>query len=248
MKCSGITDKGNFRADNQDCFIIEKCDNAKSYVVALCDGMGGANAGGIASNLTNKAFVNYVYSKVLARAKSRIDYNKLLCDACDEVNGVAFEYSHFDDSYAGMGTTLVGGVVKQTGEIYLVNVGDSRGYLIYDGMTRIRQVTRDHSLVQDLCDAGVITPEEARYHPRKNVITRAIGADSDITPDYFEFSMHIGDVLLLCSDGLSNTLTDEEILLTIRKAPTPEEMCSNLLEEALRKEAKDNITVLAVMR
>jgi len=248
MKCFGLTDKGSVRTANQDCFLIQECERAESTIVALCDGMGGAQAGEIASQLSNKCFTKYIYDRLITHAGSRTAYELILKCACEEANGVAYEYSRFDDSYEGMGTTLVGGVVKQSGEVHLVNVGDSRAYHISDGRSKIKQITKDHSLVERLIEVGAITREMAKTHPQRNVITRAIGSDNKIESDYFTLTLKSDDILLLCSDGLSNTIPDDEILSFCTQYPDPEVLCGKLIEEALNRNARDNVTVLAVMR
>ena len=169
-------------------------------------------------------------------------------DACAEANGVAYEYSHFDEDFDGMGTTIVGGVIKNNGNGHIINVGDSRAYLISRRSNNIRQITRDHSLVGELVEAGAITPEQARNHPRKNVITRALGSEAQVKCDYFNFSLQGGDILLLCSDGLSNIVSDLEMLEYAREFPEPEELCRSLMSKALNRGAKDNVTIVAVMR
>ena len=210
--------------------------------------MGGAKAGGLASQLANKAFVAYIYSKLTSRVKRPIDYARVLQDACTEANGVAFEYSQFDEAYNGMGTTIVGGVVKNNGNGYIINVGDSRAYHISRRFHMIAQITRDHSLVEDLVEYGAITKEQARSHPQKNVITRALGSESEIDADYYEFIMQSGDILLLCSDGLSNIVTDDEMLEYAELYPEPELLCRSLMSKALNRGAKDNVTVVAIAR
>ena len=248
MKSFGLTDKGKVRKDNQDSFIIEKCDAKDCLVVALCDGMGGAKAGGLASQLSNKAFVSYIYAKLTSRVNRALDFQKILKDACAEANGVAYEYSQFDEEYNGMGTTIVGGVVKSNGNGYIINVGDSRAYHISRRLNIITQITRDHSLVEDLVEFGAITKEQAKTHPQRNVITRALGSDAQVEADYFTFSLQGGDFLLLCSDGLSNIVSDEEILTYAREYPDPELLCRSLMSKALNRGARDNVTVLAVMK
>lgn len=248
MKSFGLTDKGKVRKDNQDSFIIEKCDAKDCLVVALCDGMGGAKAGGLASQLSNKAFVSYIYAKLTSRVNRALDFQKILRDACAEANGVAFEYSQFDEEYNGMGTTIVGGVVKSNGNGYIINVGDSRAYHISRRLDCITQITRDHSLVEDLVEYGAITKEQAKTHPQRNVITRALGSEEKVDSDYFEFTLHGGDFLLLCSDGLSNIVSDEEILEYAREYPEPELLCRSLMSKALNRGAGDNVTILAVMK
>jgi len=246
MKSFGLTDKGAVRQDNQDSFILEKCRN--TLIVALCDGMGGARAGGLASQLSNKAFVAYIYEKLNARPGRAVDYREMLQRACSDANGVAYEYSHFSEEFSGMGTTIVGGVLKPNGKGYLINIGDSRAYCITRRGECVTQITRDHSLVEDLVELGAITREQARTHPRRNVITRALGTDTEVEADYFELELQLGDVLLLCSDGLSNTLTDEELRACAETCPEPEALCRSLMQTALERGARDNVTVVAVIR
>ena len=248
MKSFGLTDKGAIRKDNQDCFILEKCDTKNCLIAALCDGMGGAKAGGIASQLSNKAFVSYIYTKLSSRLARSVDYKKILEDACAEANGVSYEYSHFGDEFDGMGTTIVGGVIKNNGNGHIINVGDSRAYLISRRGSSIRQITRDHSLVEELMEAGAITAEQARSHPQKNIITRALGSDARVECDYFTFTLSNGDILLMCSDGLSNIVSDLEMLECAKEFHEPEPLCRALMSKALNRGARDNVTILAVMR
>lgn len=248
MKSFGITDKGKVRKDNQDSFIIEKCEAKDSLIVALCDGMGGAKAGGLASKLSNKAFVSEIYAKLTSRVHKVIDYKRVLQDACSEANGVAYEYSQFDEAYNGMGTTIVGGVIKSSGSGHIINVGDSRAYHISRRSKTIYQITRDHSLVEDLLEFGAITKEQAKVHPQRNVITRALGSEAEVESDYFEFTLQPGDVLLLCSDGLSSIVNDLEMLEYALEYHDPELLCRALMSKALNRGARDNVTVVAVIR
>lgn len=248
MRSFGLTDKGKVRKDNQDSFIIERCVAKDCLIVALCDGMGGAKAGGLASQLSNKAFVQYVYAKLTSRVNRVLDFNRILVDACSEANGVSYEYSQFDEAYNGMGTTIVGGVIKDNGNGYIINVGDSRAYHISRKTNSIYQITKDHSLVEELVEFGAITKEEAKTHPQRNVITRALGSEPDVEADYFEFHLHRGDVLLLCSDGLSNMVTDLEMLDYVKEYQEPELICRALMSKALIRGAGDNVTIIVVSR
>lgn len=248
MKCFGLTDKGRVRKDNQDSFIIEKCEVKNCLIVGLCDGMGGAKAGGLASQLSNKAFVDFVYGKLTSRVERVQNYKDMLQSACDEANGVSYEYSKFDEAYNGMGTTIVGGVIKNSGKAHIINVGDSRAYHISRKSSSIYQITRDHSLVEELVEFGAITKEQAKTHPQRNVITRALGSEAKVESDYFELSMRLGDCILFCSDGLSNTLSDQELLEYAMRFPEPELLCRELMDEALLRGARDNVTVVAVMK
>ena len=246
MKSFGLTDKGMVRADNQDSFIIEKLRTRDCLIVALCDGMGGAKAGGLASQIANRAFVSSVFGRLSARNNRPVDYERMLRDACREANDVAYEYSQFSEEFNGMGTTIVGGVIKSNGIGHIINVGDSRAYLISRRNDSISQITRDHSLVEDLLEHGVITPEQVKTHPQRNVITRAVGTDAQVEADYFHFELGIGDILLLCSDGLSNTISDEEMLEEAKSHREPEDLCRRLMDLALSRGARDNVTVVAV--
>ena len=214
----------------------------------LCDGMGGAKAGGVASHMTNRAFVSLVFERLRASEGKNCDFRSILLSACQEANGVAYEYSHFSEEFNGMGTTLVGGVIKADGNGYIINVGDSRAYLLSPRKGSIRQITRDHSLVEELVRFGAITPEQAREHPKRNVITRAMGTDAKVEADYFSFQLSRGEMLLLCSDGLSNTMSDAEMLEQAKTYRQPEALCRRLMELALERGARDNVTVVAVGR
>ena len=248
MKSFALTDKGVVRSDNQDSFIIEKLVSKDTTIIALCDGMGGAKAGGLASQISNNAFVSYIYGKLTSRLNKPLDYKKILTDACIEANGVSYEYSKFDEAYNGMGTTIVGGVIKGNGNGYIINVGDSRAYHISKRNDSITQITRDHSLVEELLEFGAITREQAKVHPQRNVITRALGSDEAVEPDYFEVNLQHGDFLILCSDGLSNIVSDLEMLEYSKEYPDPELLCQSLMRKALNRGARDNVTVLAVMK
>ena len=178
MNSFGLTDKGVVRKDNQDCFIIERCEAQNCLVLALCDGMGGAKAGGVASQLSNKAFVSHLYGRLTARVKKRFDYEQMLQEACSEANGVSFEYSQFDEAFNGMGTTLVGGILKYDGNGYIINVGDSRAYLISRRHRQITQITRDHSLVEELLECA--TAGAALDMKMQNIRRQITGGTSHI--------------------------------------------------------------------
>lgn len=248
MKSFGLTDKGTVRQENQDCFLLEKCPERECLIAVLCDGMGGAKAGGLASRLSNRAFASKVFEKLRAQTGRGVNYREILQGACSETNGVAYAYSHFSEEYEGMGTTMVAAVIKSNGNGHIINVGDSRAYHISPRHATIQQITRDHSLVEELVRFGAITPAEAKDHPKRNVITRALGTEAGVDSDYFSCKLARGDVLLLCSDGLSNTVADWEMLKAARQHRDPEKLCRSLMELALTREARDNVTVVAVIR
>lgn len=248
MKSFGLTDKGPIRSENQDCFLLELCPEKACLIAVLCDGMGGAKAGGVASQLCVKAFVSKVFEKLIALSDKSVDYRGLLQSACSETNGVVYAYSRFSEEFNGMGTTLVGGIMSSNGNGYIINIGDSRAYQISPLKKSIRQITRDHSLVEELVRFGAITREEAKTHPNRNVITRALGTEERTDSDYFSFHLKAGEFLLLCSDGLSNTVSDEEMLEQASMARDPEDLCRKLMDLALRREVRDNVTVVVVSK
>jgi protein phosphatase len=248
MNCFGLTDPGKTRTENQDSFLIENCEKASCVILALCDGMGGANAGGLASQLSCKAFVNYVYNHLTNYSNRPSDYPRIMREACEEANGVAFAYSQFGDNLTGMGTTMVAAIMRRNGSGYVLNVGDSRAYQILKRYDTIIQITRDHSLVEDLVEYGAITKEQAKNHPQRNIITRALGSEADVEADYYEINLAAGDILILCSDGLSNIVSDEEMLDYAVEYPEPEILCRALMSKALNRGARDNVTVVVVKR
>lgn len=239
MKSYTITDVGKVRSENQDCVRFVQNLMPSFGIIALCDGMGGAKAGSVASGEALSAFTEKL-TEFLLDKKSRkklIDRTRL---AAEYANEVVYESAATNEEYYGMGTTLVAAVVRGR-QCAVVNVGDSRAYLIADG--EITQITNDHSFVADMVKRGSITLEQARNHPRKNVITRALGVEPEVECDVFSPSFKKNNILLLCSDGLSNTLTDEEILEIILRYKSLEDMGKDLLDLALTRGAPDNVTV-----
>jgi PPM family protein phosphatase len=239
----GITDKGKVRSENQDSYIIENCDKRKCVIAVICDGMGGAKAGDIASRLASKEFVSRVFEALAAPRLLVGNQEKLLRDSCADANGVVYEYSRFDAAYDGMGTTLVGGIITSR-KAQLINVGDSRAY--YLSKSGISQISRDHSYVEELVAMGAITRQEAEHHPKKNIITRALGVDASVEADYYECSLHKGDGILLCSDGLSNMVSDKEIHDYFCEKSSPADVCSGLMELALARRARDNVSIVLI--
>ena len=243
MRSFGITDKGKVRSENQDSYIIENCGKRKSVVAVICDGMGGAKAGDLASRLSSKEFVSRIFEARVAPRFFIGSQEKLLRESCADANGVVYEYSRFDADYNGMGTTLVGGIITRR-KAFLVNVGDSRAYHL--SKAGIRQISRDHSYVEELVNMGAITREEAANHRKKNIITRALGVDRSVECDYYECPLRVGEGILLCSDGLSNMVSDKEIHECFLTYSSPEEVCNKLMTFALERGARDNVTVVLV--
>ena len=232
MNVWGLTDRGTVRDQNQDAFF--KWTDGKKGAVLVCDGMGGARAGNVASTLAVQ-----VFSEIMVHGTQEPPAR--LTVALEEANKRVLHHAHTRPSCRGMGTTLVGALVEND-TAYVINVGDSRAYYISDG--GIEQITRDHSLVEDLVRRGHITPQEARNHPNKHVITRALGVDRRLEGDLFSRKMAPGSMLLLCSDGLSNMLEDPEILFEVLHGGPLTECCQRLLHLALRRGATDNVTAV----
>ncbi len=240
MRLFGVTDVGRHRKDNQDSWAFRDLDGAALLVV--CDGMGGAQAGGVASSVAADCFSNAVEERFSQGSRDDPEWwEDVLAEASALANRKVFELAQANPEYRGMGTTLVAALALP-GESYVVNVGDSRCYLIENGM--IRQVTVDHSLVQLLVDRGEITVEEARRHPQKNLITRALGVEPTVAFDLLRVETGQGSRLLLCSDGLSNVLPDSMLLQTSLEERDPEALCRRLVDMTLEQGAPDNVTVV----
>ena len=241
MRVCGVTDIGCHRKDNQDSYAIRQLDEG-TVLLVVCDGMGGAQAGSVASSVAVEVFTAAVEEQLAQGVPDDPDQRKqVLGGACAQANERVFQMSRENPAYDGMGTTLVAALVLPGG-VYVVNVGDSRGYLLEGGA--IRQVTVDHSLVQLLVDRGEITPAQARIHPQKNLITRALGVERRVEYDLSRLSPQPGSRLLLCSDGLSNLLDDDMLLRLSGQEEDPERFCHVLLEWALERGAPDNVTVV----
>ncbi|MDR2519674.1 MAG: Stp1/IreP family PP2C-type Ser/Thr phosphatase [Eubacteriaceae bacterium] len=234
MLAIGKTHIGRQRSINQDCFT---CLNAEHYsVMAVADGMGGHNAGEVASKIAADDIEGYFRDKPDA---DFFEKPNEIEDLILSINKKIHEEAEFSESYAGMGTTLTlcvaNGVVAN-----VYHIGDSRAYIINDSLT---QITKDHSLVQFLIDQGQLTRQEAENHPRRNVITRALGTDEEIQVDCFHIVLEKGDRLLLCSDGLSNMVKSKDILRIARSQPLAEAV-ESLVDLANENGGTDNITVV----
>lgn len=239
MNLWSITDIGAVRQQNQDFCRTEVLPDGRMLLIA-CDGMGGARAGNVASELTALTFGDAVLER-LSDPERAGDIRGVLQESVALANHAVWHRSGTDPDCLGMGTTLVAAYISE-GSCHIVNVGDSRAYIVTDD--GIRRVTRDHSLVEDLVQSGEITPEQARTHPQKNLITRAMGAAPETKADLFEEPCVEGGYLLLCTDGLSNLVSDQEILYEVIHGGAPEECCKRLLDTALQRGAPDNVTVI----
>ncbi len=237
MILAGKTDMGRVRRENQDDFRAGELPGGGAWGL-VCDGMGGARGGREASlgacSVIETAFQEQ-YSRCMPGGEKQF-----LEQAFVNANRFVFERSSKEEALAGMGTTAVCALVR-SGRAHLCHAGDSRAYLLHKG--QLMQLTHDHSYVQELVDCGTITQEEAEHHPQKNIITRALGVDYHIYPDYTTVVILPGDLLLLCSDGLTNTVSVkkmEEILAHSPFYDAPD----RLIEAANAAGGPDNITVL----
>ena len=239
MQIFSKTDRGRVRTDNQDAYFAGKITDDSVFAV-VCDGMGGANAGNVASELAVRHISEYVI-RSYRDGMDMTDTEKTLKNAIVSANISLYDKAVNNTELAGMGTTAVAAFVKD-GTAVIAHVGDSRIYLVNG---EIKQLTRDHSVVQSLIESGKITPEDAKVHPRKNVITRALGAEEDVAVDSDCLNLSNGDTLLLCSDGLTNFLDDKDIL-TVFQNNDISAVAERLVEEANKNGGGDNITVVTV--
>lgn len=237
MKAYGMTDKGLVRAENQDAFVITTLNNG-SFCCVVCDGMGGHNAGNVASSF---AINKFIAALNLESQEPGVSPGDAIQHAALSANEAVFEAAATDPRLSGMGTTLVAAIVSND-LATIGNVGDSRAYHIRG--SQIKQITNDHSLVAGLVQRGEITAEQAKSHPGRNLITRAVGTGHTVLCDTFEIPVEQGDYIFLCSDGLSNLINDDEILKLIVAAD--EKSCRDLLELTYQRGASDNVTVLII--
>ena len=242
MRAWGMTDVGLRRRENQDTYAFEVFGEPDTVVAVVCDGMGGVSGGQLASSLAVETFMSELHER--AHVEMTVEQVRKMEMACiAKANRAVYDRSRLDDLYYGMGTTLVSAIASP--DIAVVcNVGDSRAYHI--GKAGIRRVTRDHSVVEEMVEAGEITPEEARTHPNRNLITRALGPDRNTESDSFIVPLAEGDCLLLCSDGLTGTALDEELLDVVRAEADGAAALERLLELAKSRGAPDNVTAILI--
>ena len=241
MQYWGITDPGCVREQNQDIFRIEELDK-DALLCVVCDGMGGAKSGNVASSLAAEVFVDEI-RRTWVSDMTQAQIDQMLQAAVKLANFTVHDQGQQFEEFSGMGTTLVAALIKGR-EITVANVGDSRAYSI--NSNGIQKITIDHSLVEMMVLRGELTPEEARNYPGKNYITRAIGTESIVECDLFHMDAERGDCLLLCSDGLSNIIDEQEILFEVVHGTEKAHCCEQLLEIAKNRGASDNVTCVLV--
>jgi protein phosphatase len=252
MSAAWLTDVGRVRDNNEDALIVADLSVRKivndsgearlrrigerGWLLAVADGVGGARAGEVASRIATERL-----AQILISAAKTTPVPVRLRDGLSSANQKIRRVSQERPECHGMGATMTAAVIHE-GRAVIGQVGDSRGYLIRAG--RIRQITKDHSLVQALIDAGVMTPEEATYSSRRNVILKALGAKDEIEPDLSLVALARGDHLLLCSDGLSDKVDDVEMRNIALRAEPLDAACARLVDLANERGGEDNITVI----
>ena len=236
IKTWAITDVGLVRKENQDTYRIAR----NGGVCVVCDGMGGAAGGRIASTLAAETYVAEL-EKILKPDMTPEQLREASSYAVAMANQAVESRATEDAELANMVTTLVSAIAYEGGAV-ITNIGDSRAYYITEaGITRI---TKDHSLVESMVDHGDITADEARHHPSRNLITRALGRDTNAACDGYIRPMEKGDYILLCTDGLVNTVTDQEMLFEIIHGQGEDTCLSRLMEIAKSQGAPDNVTAV----
>ena len=233
MSVAARTHKGRVRSNNEDSLLLER-----PYLFAIADGMGGYNAGEVASRL---ALDKLKSEKEDLFGKTGFALVSKLYQVMRDINNEVYEKARSAPSFEGMGTTLSGIYFTGAGKGYVFNVGDSRVYLLRQD--KLQQITRDHSLVAEMVEHGELTREEAFDHPQKNMLTRGIGVDENVNGDVFVVEVYPDDILLLCSDGLTDMLHDTEIAERLVISDT-EAAADALLSAALEKGGRDNISFI----
>ena len=240
MRVTASTDVGMRHQQNQDCYKAGRLGD-DSYWMALCDGMGGVSSGGEASFIA----VNYLEQAVtdtLLDLSGEERVKEFMLDVVDRCSKTIFDLANDTDNGITMGTTAVFAIVR-SGLAQIVHAGDSRAYLV--SKKGITQLTTDHSVVQELYESGKISEQQARKHPHKNIITSALGIDGDVRVDYNETKLAKGDMLLLCTDGLSNMMEDFEIANILRESPFFRG-AENLVKHAVELGGFANVTAVVL--
>ena len=240
MICSAKTDIGLKRSVNQDAYGFKIISEDLAWAI-VCDGMGGMAAGNIASEIAADHITNS-FSENLSPKLNEKQITTFLKAAVESANAAIYEKATNNDELKGMGTTVVCAVVKEN-ICFVAHAGDSRLYLFRDGT--LIQMTSDHSVVQSMVDNGHLTEEEAKSHPNKNIITRALGVHKSVEVDITDFNIKDGDVILLCSDGLTNCVEDSEIVSILNNSEF-ERISELLIDKANSGGGIDNITAVAL--
>ena len=235
---------GKVRKNNEDYCMGEviQTEEGSIGIFALADGMGGHKKGEVASKIAVESIIQFLKENISKDSRIKMDYlDDVIKQGYNYANQKIFDKVSEDSSCEGMGTTLVVAVIYKD-DMIMANVGDSRGYLLHND--EFRRITRDHSVVEELVNANLITEEEARVHPRRNQITRAMGAEEIIIVDIFREKVEKGDMILLATDGLTGCVGDEDIKNIIKQDKDIKEICEDLINQANDNSGKDNISVI----
>lgn len=236
MKVISKTHVGMVRNNNEDALLVRE-----PYLFAVADGMGGYLAGEVASRETLKAFAIATYE---LRHEQDVDAGSVLLGAVARANSHIYRMAQRNEAFTGMGTTLTAVYMPGDGTAYAAHIGDSRLYLFRNGT--LSQVTHDHSYVADLVAQGKITDSEAFTHPKRNMLLQALGVEEEIRTDIIHFAVEANDLLLLCSDGLSDMLRDEEISRILQRTDDVDAAAEMLVEQALDNGGKDNVSLILI--
>lgn len=239
MEIWGLTDPGLVRTQNQDYYLFQQL-GSRDLMAVVCDGMGGARSGNVASRLAAEVFAEEL-KRGYRHGMNQDQAEYLLRTAVSIANTAVYENAQLNEDMQGMGTTLVAVLVVGK-KAYFANVGDSRGYLM--NRQGIQRVTVDHSLVELMVQRGELSSEQAKSYPGKNFITRAIGTERSVECDLFAATLRQGDCILLCSDGLTNHLADQELLFEVIHGVHKEDCCQRLIGIAKERGAPDNVTAV----
>lgn len=242
MRIFGFSDKGSIRTDNQDSFIYGELFDGSHYAI-VCDGMGGVSGGSVASDIAVKAFKEEIEKKY-HQFMSVSEMKRLIKEAVNVANSIIFEISSKETALSGMGTTIVFAIIID-GTAYITHIGDSRAYHIRDN--KAIKLTKDHSFVQEMLDLGQLTTEEAKNHPKKNIITKALGVQKHIEGEFTTVNLEDNDILLLCTDGLTNYVEDEEIP-TLIEYNDLEFSVNKCIKTAMERGGSDNITLILLAK
>ena len=240
MRIVGASHAGRVRPSNQDAYICGMLTSTTAFAV-VCDGMGGANGGNIASALAMRCIADHLVDGFRENATSDA-HRRLMESAVEAANREVFDAAMEDDALRGMGTTAVVVIANQT-EVYVAHIGDSRAYMVTHDT--IEQITRDHSVVQDMVSKGQITEAQARSHPQKHFLTRALGVEDSVSCDFTVLPFPSDGTILVCTDGLSNMVEADTLQSLIRTFPI-EEIPQKLINTANLAGGSDNITVVAL--
>ncbi|MBR6762587.1 MAG: Stp1/IreP family PP2C-type Ser/Thr phosphatase [Clostridia bacterium] len=247
MQAWSMTDVGKKRRENQDSTYVKLDHERNMALLMVCDGMGGVNGGAEASRIACEEFARSVWDTLSGKISGK-EAVALLEKGVSAANMEVYTSAISDPSYMGMGTTLTAALIVGE-DAYVINVGDSRAYhLKRRAKDKLKQITDDHSVAGDLFRKGSITKEQYDTFPDKNIITRAVGTDPQVYGDVFELRLDKGEVLMLCSDGLTNMVPDMAIEQVLKTSETPADACQTLVDMANRAGGKDNISIVVFIK